>query len=132
MSSLSRFARRITLNSSRFIRQCSSGFNFDFDFDKDFGSSHRVDTSRQRQPQSFGSFGSPGAFGRKQFSRAQIEWSKEDLTPFTKDFYTEHPEITKRSDAEVEQFRKEASMIIHGSNIPKPFERFENSGLPGV
>ena len=68
----------------------------------------------------------------KQFSRAQIEWTKENLTPFTKDFYTEHPEISNLTTQEIEQFRKSNSMIIHGDNVPKPFTKFENSGLPGI
>eukprot|EP01083_Nonionella_stella_P055782 147062_1 len=116
------------------------GFDFSLnndDFDTFSNNTRRVDTSRQRKP-SFDLFGSrDGSFGggqkeRKTYSRAQIEWTNEALTPFTKDFYTEHPEITKKTDADIEQFRKSNAMIIHGHNIPKPFDSFTHSGLPDI
>ena len=73
-----------------------------------------------------------GGKEKKRFNHAQIEWNNETLTPFTKDFYTEHPSISNKTDGEIEEFRKKNSMIIHGSNINKPFDTFEHSGLPGM
>ena len=133
----------ILLNQRRFNSDDIQGFNFNFDDDNDSYSGgysqdkYTINPNRQRQP-SFNMFGNDDGFGfggkqqRKMFSRAQIEWNKENLIPFTKDFYTEHPEITELTQQQVEQFRKSNSMIIHGSNIPKPFKQFENSGLPGI
>ena len=36
----------------------------------------------------------------------QIDFSNEKLPPFEKNFYIEHPEVTKRSEAEAEAWRK--------------------------
>ena len=36
------------------------------------------------------------------------------------------------TDIEVDQFRKSNLMIINGDNIPKPFDIFDHSGLPGI
>eukprot|EP01084_Bolivina_argentea_P155846 271573_1 len=99
------------------------GGNFGGNQQSQRGGYSNINPSRQRGGGDFDMFGQRGGGFRekKQFSRAHIEWSKESLTPFTKDFYSEHPEITKMSDSEVAQFRKTNSMIIHGDNIPKPF-----------
>mmetsp|Transcript_40400 Transcript_40400/g.66349 ORF Transcript_40400/g.66349 Transcript_40400/m.66349 type:complete len:555 (-) Transcript_40400:146-1810(-) len=136
-------------------RQFSNGLHFDFSDSSDsgFASSAPVNSSRQRAP-SFGggnnsyggggfggnNFGGGGSYGgssfggkeRKSWNKAQIQWSEEDLVPFTKNFYAEHPELAKMSEAQVDEFRKQHAMIIHGTEIPKPFNRFENSGLPEI
>ena len=114
----------------------TQGFNFNFDDDEEaFSSGYSRSNTNFNRNINQGRLSDHNMFGQKQFkqfSRAQIEWTKENLTPFTKDFYNEHPEISKLSSQEVEKFRKSNSMIIHGSNVPKPFTTFENSGLPGM
>lgn len=61
----------------------------------------------------------------------QIDWSREDLITFTKEFYTPHPDVTAMTDLEVENYRREHQMTIEGSGIPRPVRRFEEAGFPG-
>lgn len=60
----------------------------------------------------------------------KIEWSKENLTRFRKDFYKEHENIKNLSNEEVEEYRKSLNMNVVGKNIPKPFKNFHESNLP--
>ncbi|EEB07575.2 ATP-dependent RNA helicase Dbp2 [Schizosaccharomyces japonicus yFS275] len=57
-------------------------------------------------------------------------WSEETLTPFQKDFYKEHENVRLKSDAEIEQFRKEKEMVVIGENVPRPISTFEEAGFP--
>ena len=59
-----------------------------------------------------------------------IEWKGEKLTVFEKDFYYEHPDVTKMTDAEVKAQRDAGQIIIKGENIPKPVQTFLQSGFP--
>ncbi|ETO13701.1 RNA helicase, partial [Reticulomyxa filosa] len=66
--------------------------------------------------------GQPGCGLRK------IDWSKEDLPQFRKNFYREHPSIGKTSDTEVQQWRLEHDIQVIGPDIPKPIRTFEQAG----
>jgi len=52
------------------------------------------------------------------------------LPPFDKNFYHEHPNITKRSKAENEAFYKKHEITCIGRDIPKPVLTFEESPFP--
>lgn len=52
------------------------------------------------------------------------------LPKFEKSFYKEHPEVAARSSAEVEKFRRDHSIAVHGSDVPKPVETFDEAGFP--
>ena len=52
------------------------------------------------------------------------------LPKFEKDFYKEHDDVTSRSPAEVEAFRKKHQMTIAGRDVPKPVESFDEAGFP--
>lgn len=54
----------------------------------------------------------------------------DTLPRFEKSFYKEHPEVSARSPAEVEKFRRDHSMTIHGNDVPKPVETFDEAGFP--
>ncbi|KAH8910326.1 hypothetical protein BR93DRAFT_875169 [Coniochaeta sp. PMI_546] len=57
-------------------------------------------------------------------------WDLSTLPKFEKHFYKEHPDVTNRSPAEVEKFRKDHAMSIHGRDVPKPVETFDEAGFP--
>ncbi|KAM0249803.1 hypothetical protein ACHAP5_002672 [Fusarium lateritium] len=52
------------------------------------------------------------------------------LPKFEKSFYKEHPDVTSRSDADVEAFRRKHQMTIAGKDIPRPVETFDEAGFP--
>ncbi|GMF59360.1 unnamed protein product [[Candida] boidinii] len=58
------------------------------------------------------------------------EWDLDTLPKFTKNFYNEHPDVTKRSDEEITKFRNDNEMTIHGTDIPRPITSFEEAGFP--
>eukprot|EP00927_Polykrikos_kofoidii_P059771 TRINITY_DN54907_c0_g1_i1.p1 TRINITY_DN54907_c0_g1~~TRINITY_DN54907_c0_g1_i1.p1 ORF type:complete len:527 (+),score=79.48 TRINITY_DN54907_c0_g1_i1:34-1614(+) len=61
-----------------------------------------------------------------------IEWKSISLKAITKDFYFEHPDITKLTDYQVELVRKENGIEIVGdvTRVPKPIQSFETAGFP--
>lgn len=52
------------------------------------------------------------------------------MPKFEKSFYKEHSDVAQRSDIEVEKFRKDHSIAVHGSDVPKPVETFDEAGFP--
>ncbi|ETO28163.1 hypothetical protein RFI_08969 [Reticulomyxa filosa] len=62
---------------------------------------------------------------------SNIQWNKETLIPFQKHFYQEHPGVARRNVEEVNKMRREAKMLVFGNNLPKPFQNWEESGIPG-
>jgi ATP-dependent RNA helicase DDX5/DBP2 len=61
----------------------------------------------------------------------RIDWSKEDLVAFKKNFHTEHPEVTAMSNETCRKFLMESNISIKGAApIPKPLMKFEHAQLP--
>ncbi|EAW13945.1 DEAD-box ATP-dependent RNA helicase DBP2 [Aspergillus clavatus NRRL 1] len=58
------------------------------------------------------------------------EWDLETLPKFEKSFYKEHPDVTARSQREVDEFRQEHKMTVQGKNVPRPVETFDEAGFP--
>ncbi|KAF5971079.1 ATP-dependent RNA helicase DBP2 [Fusarium bulbicola] len=58
------------------------------------------------------------------------EWDVNTLPKFEKSFYKEHPDVSSRSDAEVEAFRRKHQMTIAGKDVPRPVETFDEAGFP--
>ena len=52
-------------------------------------------------------------------------WERGSVIEVVKDFYVEHEEVTKMTDAEVEAFRKEIDVTVEGKDVPKPIRTFE-------
>jgi len=52
------------------------------------------------------------------------------MPKFEKSFYKESPEVTARSSAEVDAFRRKHQMTIAGREVPKPVETFDEAGFP--
>lgn len=61
---------------------------------------------------------------------ANIDFQKTELVAFEKDFYIEHPEVTKRADSEANAWRASKSIVIVGDGIPKPCMTFEEASMP--
>lgn len=60
-------------------------------------------------------------------------WTDTDpstMPKFEKSFYKEHPDVTSRSDAEVEKFRRDHSIAVFGTEVPRPVETFDEAGFP--
>jgi ATP-dependent RNA helicase DDX5/DBP2 len=51
------------------------------------------------------------------------------LPVFEKNFYIEHPDVTKRSDAFADEWRRSKEITVIGRGIPKPVMTFEVSTL---
>ena len=49
---------------------------------------------------------------------------------FSIDFYVEHPDVAKRTQEEVDEFRLRKTITTIGNNINKPIETFEESCFP--
>lgn len=58
------------------------------------------------------------------------DYDLDSLSKFEKNFYKEHPNVTARSEREVEKFREEKKMTVKGNDVPKPVETFEEAGFP--
>ena len=62
-----------------------------------------------------------------------IDWSRERLAPFKKDFYDEDEKVMERSGGEIKDWlkEKEVTIIENGKNkCPRPVYKFEEAGLP--
>jgi ATP-dependent RNA helicase DDX5/DBP2 len=54
----------------------------------------------------------------------------DSLPKFEKSFYKEDEAVSRRSDAEVEEYRKKHNMTIYGNNVPRPVTTFDEAGFP--
>jgi ATP-dependent RNA helicase DDX5/DBP2 len=61
----------------------------------------------------------------------QINWSRESLIKFEKNFYQEHPNVSNMPDHEADRIRQSKSItIVNGTNVPKPVRTFEEASFP--
>ncbi|KAJ6103624.1 hypothetical protein N7486_003846 [Penicillium sp. IBT 16267x] len=58
------------------------------------------------------------------------DWDLETMPKFEKSFYKEHPDVSARSDAEIEEFRKKMEMAVQGRSVPRPVETFDEANFP--
>lgn len=59
-----------------------------------------------------------------------IDFAKTELVPFEKDFYIEHPDVTKRPDSDADSWRASKQIVVVGSGVPKPCMTFEEASMP--
>ncbi|XP_030277717.1 probable ATP-dependent RNA helicase DDX17 isoform X2 [Sparus aurata] len=69
-------------------------------------------------------FGNPGERLRKK------RWNLDDLPKFEKNFYTEHPEIQRMSQYEMEEYRRKKEITIRGSGCSKAIAAFHQAQFP--
>jgi len=60
----------------------------------------------------------------------QVDFSAVDLVPFEKDFYIEHPDVSKRPESEAAQWRASKQIVVVGQGVPKPVLTFEEASMP--
>ena len=88
-----------------------------------------------------GGFGSSGGFGGSSGGFGSgagglgaglrtISWDLSKLPVFEKNFYFEHPAVTKRDEAFSDQWRKSKDITVIGNGIPKPVLTFEEASMP--
>lgn len=59
-----------------------------------------------------------------------IQWDLSALPVFEKNFYMEHPAVTKRDDNFSEQWRRQQEITVIGRGVPKPVLTFEEASMP--
>lgn len=59
-----------------------------------------------------------------------IDFAKTELVQFEKNFYIEHPDVTKRSEDEAEAWRASRQIVVAGTDVPKPCMTFEEASMP--
>jgi len=76
--------------------------------------------------------GGAGGFSNSNLggSLNQINFSNEQLIPFEKDFYIEHPDVTRRSEEDAQAWRASKQIVIVGQGLPKPCLTFEEASMP--
>lgn len=76
--------------------------------------------------------GGGGGFGQGGLGSSlnQIDFDKQELVPFEKDFYIEHPVVTKRPEAEAEAWRASKQIVVLGEGVPKPCMTFDEASMP--
>ncbi|XP_064180356.1 probable ATP-dependent RNA helicase DDX5 isoform X1 [Anguilla rostrata] len=90
--------------------------------DRGYGGAPRFGGSRGGPPQ--GKFGNPGERLRKK------HWNMDELPKFEKNFYQEHPDVTRRSAQEVEQYRRTKEVTVKGRDCPNPMLKFHEASFP--
>ncbi|KAL5108353.1 putative ATP-dependent RNA helicase DDX17 [Taenia crassiceps] len=68
--------------------------------------------------------GSPGQRLRS------VDWKREKLVKFEKDFYKESSAVKSRSSREIEKFLREARITVDGKDVPRPVFSFSEAGFP--
>ncbi|XP_010555161.1 PREDICTED: DEAD-box ATP-dependent RNA helicase 42-like [Tarenaya hassleriana] len=58
-----------------------------------------------------------------------VDHSKIDYEPFRKNFYTEVKEISRMTQEEVNAYRKELELKVHGKDVPRPVKFWHQTGL---
>ncbi|KAJ5607934.1 hypothetical protein N7537_004553 [Penicillium hordei] len=82
-----------------------------------------------------GGYGGGGAAGGDRMNNLGAglktqDWDINTMPKFEKSFYKEHPDVTERSEEDVQAFRKSKEMAIQGTNVPRPVETFDEAGFP--
>ncbi|XP_022623146.1 probable ATP-dependent RNA helicase DDX17 [Seriola dumerili] len=92
------------------------------------------DRARDRGSPRFGSsrggppsgkkFGNPGDRLRKK------RWDLDELPKFEKNFYSEHIEVQRMSQYDLEEYRRKKEITVRGSGCPKPVTTFHQAQFP--
>jgi len=79
-----------------------------------------------------GGYGGGGGFSNSGLGSRleQQNWDPSTLAVFEKNFYHEHPNVSARSDAEVQAFRQKQEVTVEGQGVPKPVMSFEEASFP--
>ncbi|KAK6111379.1 DEAD/DEAH box helicase family protein [Brugia pahangi] len=75
-------------------------------------------------------FGSRSASGGN--SLRPIDWSRENLRPFEKNFYREHSAVMRREQVEIDRWFTDNQVTVEGNDLPRPVFDFKEAGFPQV
>merc|ERR1719271_264875 len=59
-----------------------------------------------------------------------VDWNRQQLIPFEKNFYQMHPAVANRHPAEIEQFLASQEITTMGRDVPRPVMNFEEACFP--
>ncbi|KAM9779961.1 putative ATP-dependent RNA helicase DDX17 [Neosynchiropus ocellatus] len=89
------------------------------------------DRGRERSPLFGSSRGGPGRRGGNPGEGLRKRrWDLEKLPKFEKNFYTEHAEVQRMSQLDVEEYRRKKEVTVRGSGCPKPVPEFYEAQFP--
>ncbi|KAL8226197.1 hypothetical protein R6Q57_018754 [Mikania cordata] len=86
---------------------------------------------RDRKSESgFGGYNSSSSKRESETNEPQRTVDLDGLTPFEKNFYVESPNVAKRSESEVDEYRKRKEITVEGRDVPKPVKTFSDARFP--
>ncbi|KHN76035.1 putative ATP-dependent RNA helicase DDX17, partial [Toxocara canis] len=65
-------------------------------------------------------------------SLRSIDWSRENLRPLQKNFYREHPTVTRRDQYEIDAWYQQNQVTLEGKDIPRAVFEFTEANFPTV
>uniref|UniRef100_A0A8C9VI51 RNA helicase n=1 Tax=Scleropages formosus TaxID=113540 RepID=A0A8C9VI51_SCLFO len=77
-----------------------------------------------------GSSGSSGKYGNPGERLRKKHWNLDELPKFEKNFYQEHPDVTRRPAQEVDQYRRSKEITVKGRDCPNPVLKFHEASFP--
>ncbi|EEY64135.1 ATP-dependent RNA helicase DBP2, putative [Phytophthora infestans T30-4] len=77
-------------------------------------------------------YGDSSSRGDRGLELGQVlcQWDLSKLPVFEKNFYYEHPDVTKRSEDEYEKWKRDNQIIVSGKGVPKCVLSFEEASFP--
>ncbi|XP_054111993.1 putative ATP-dependent RNA helicase DDX5 isoform X2 [Callithrix jacchus] len=101
-----------------------SGYSSDRDRGRDRGFGAPRFGGSRGGPLSGKKFGNPGE------KLVKKKWNLDELPKFEKNFYQEHPDLSRRTAQEVETYRRSKEITVRGHNCPKPVLNFYEANFP--
>lgn len=77
-----------------------------------------------------GTYPPPDSMGNLGRGLTTIDFAGQQLIPFEKDFYIEHPAVTARPESEAQAWRASKQIVVTGTGVPKPCLTFEEASMP--
>jgi ATP-dependent RNA helicase DDX5/DBP2 len=74
--------------------------------------------------------GPPSGGGNLGSNLGKIDFANTELPVFEKDFYIEHPDVSKRSEDEANAWRASKQIVVQGRDVPKPVMTFDEASMP--
>ncbi|MFT7797740.1 putative ATP-dependent RNA helicase DDX5 isoform X1 [Arapaima gigas] len=98
--------------------------------DRDRGRDRGYSSGPPRFGGSRGSGSSSGKFGNPGERLRKKHWNLDELPKFEKNFYQEHPDVSRRPAQEVEQYRRSKEITVKGRDCPNPVLKFHEASFP--
>lgn len=105
---------------------------------RDFGGGYSSGSGYGRSGSGSDGYGGGDRYGGSGSSKRDldnIQLPKEqfdNVIPFEKNFYVEHPSVSAMTEDEVTAYRRRREITVEGRNVPKPVRTFEEASFPGL